>query len=125
MVERASETLPLTPTADKRDGVRPGLGQPNDEGADRNNNGQAPDGLLGAGGHSAASDRSLFLDLDYMMYLSQNLELLHIKELKLKAQSKKEKRDREQEYVNRNLELHANELANMHKSELKPVEYKF
>jgi len=84
-----------------------------------------PEGFLVASGPSAASDRSLFIDLDYMMYLSQNLELLHIKELKLKAQSKKEKQDREQEYVNRNIEQHANELANMHKSELKPREYKF
>lgn len=50
-----------------------------------------PEGFLVASGPSAASDRSLFIDLDYMMYLSQNLELLHIKELKLKAQSKKEK----------------------------------
>lgn len=104
MVERASETLPLTPTAEKPDALRSGLERPNDGVTTRNQDAQMPEGFLVASGPSAASDRSLFIDLDYMMYLSQNLELLHIKELKLKAQSKKEKQDREQEYVNRNIE---------------------
>jgi hypothetical protein len=36
VVERASETLPLTPTAEKPDALRSGLEQPNDEVTTRN-----------------------------------------------------------------------------------------
>lgn len=69
-------------------------------------------------GTSPISDRSLLLDLDYMALLSANLELLQIKEQELKE-------DRERDYVSRNIQMHTQELAGFHKSELKPMEYKF
>jgi len=53
-----------------------------------------------------------------MALLSANLELLQIKEQELKE-------DRERDYVSRNIQMHTQELAGFHKSELKPMEYKF
>ena len=53
-----------------------------------------------------------------MALLSANLELLQIKEQELKD-------DRERDYVSRNIQMHAQELAGFHKSEVKPMEYKF
>jgi len=53
-----------------------------------------------------------------MALLSANLELLQIKEQELKD-------DRERDYVSRHIQMHAMELAGFHKSEVKPMEYKY
>ena len=78
---------------------------------------------MNQGRYSSNSDRSLLIDMEYMLFLSQNIELLNIKELELKAINYDRKHQRDQEYVNNKIQEHTNDLANMHKSELKVCEY--
>ena len=63
--------------------------------------------------------------MEYMLFLSQNIELLNNKELELKAIDEDKKHQRDQAYVNKIIQEHTNDLANMHKSELKVCEFIF
>ena len=69
------------------------------------------------------SQKSLFKEMEYMVLLSQNLELLHLREQELLEE---QKRKEEEAYLQQNLSSLNHELLQLwQKEELKPFEYKF